>query len=273
MNSSRLLRAIVTGLTLLVSLWFLHHLTPRHAPKHEQSRTAQVHPAAAVNPGEMSNPQLSQPPVEIQTLPLAALDNTCLDGVPTNLASATGMLSGAPARQYHLLVAANVPLQIELKPLYAYFDAAWALFDEQGRTVLGRDEAGPGWAESATVTGLAGGVYRLIVGGYSSDCGPYELTVKAEPESSAQIAKSSLHRGPNGTVVRWRSFAEVDLNHFRLIRLSDGQREPIAVLRAHGSPAGFADYRVIDRGARGDTTYELEAVSRDGHSTVVAVAS
>jgi hypothetical protein len=182
------------------------------------------------------------------------------------------MLSGAPARQYVIQTTAGKPLQATVKPDNETFDISLALF-RNGRCVLGRDERGAGQSEQITIPVAAAGVYTLVVGGYWDHCGPYELTVRDNPPAVAEVQDARASSGPNGTVIRWQSFGEVALANFSIYRLADGRRERIAVLRAHGSPAGFGSYRYMDRDPRSDSRYEVEAVTRDGRSEIVSVLS
>jgi hypothetical protein len=215
----------------------------------------------------------SCPPVDIRSLPLAAMDNTCMDGVPTDLSCYTGMLSGGAAREYLLRLERRGTLRIAVEPRSEYFDLSFALFAGGKQCVLARDEKSAGQTESAVIPNLDTGVYRLIVGAYGQDCGPYVLSVRDQTPPVAQVSAAEAFRGRNGTVIHWRSFAEVELAHFILYRMDELGRRRIAVLRAHGSPAGFADYRFTDRDLEGRATYSLEAVSQDGRTEMVPVSS
>ncbi|MCX6601032.1 MAG: hypothetical protein NT025_05655 [bacterium] len=271
MNSSRLFRALITGLTLLACLWFLNLVSGHHGRASQMEPVCQDVTVAITS----SAPPLpdSCPPVEILSLPLAAMDNTCMDGVPTDLSCYTGMLSGGAAREYALRLKARCALRVAVEPRSEYFDVSFVLFAGGTRCVLARDENGAGQNESAVIPNLEAGVYRLIVGGYGEDCGPYLLSVRDQTPPVAQVSAAEAFRGRNGTVIHWRSFAEVDLAHFALYRMDELGRRRIAVLRAHGSPAAFADYRFTDRDLEGRATYSLEAVSLDGRIEVVPVNS
>lgn len=272
MNSSRLLRALITGLTLLSCLWVLGQISS-HKPLRPQVKPVTVIRAATAPAFVVPALPDSLPPVEIHKLPLAALDNTCFDGVPTDLSCHTGMLSGGPAREYLIRLTKRGALRISVEPRDDYYDLSFALFESDTKCVLALDEKAAGQTESAVIPDLSAGVYRLVVGGYSEDCGPYLLTVCDQAPPVAQLSQTNTHRGRNGTVIRWRSFAEVDIAHFLLYRVTGANRERIAVLRAHGSTAGFADYRFTDRRLEGNSAYEIEAVSRDGRSELVSIAS
>jgi hypothetical protein len=271
MNSSRLFRTLIMGLTLLACLYFLSLLAAyRGCAPHAQPVSADTttQPSSSVPPLPDS-----LPPVEIKSLPLAAMDNTCVDGVPTDLSAYTGMLSGGAAREYLLRLNTPGSLRISVEPEDVYFDVSFVLFAGGTRALVSRDENPAGGSERATTPHLDPGLYRLVVGGYDQNCGPYLLTVRDQAPPAAQIAATEVHRGRNGTVIRWRSFAEVDLERFDVFRVDDMGRRRIAVLRAHGSPAGFANYRFTDRQLAPPASYSLEAVSRDGRIEVVPVAS
>jgi hypothetical protein len=270
MNSNRLFRALITALTVLACLWLLSQF---HARRTEPpvARAEQETPAV-----KLSNPPAlpdSLPPVEVQSLPVCALDNTCFDGVPTDISCYTGMLSGSPAREYRFRVRSGQCLTIELEPRDPDFDVSLALLRSNRECIVGKDAVGAGQTERATTGALVGGVYRLVVGGYHDDCGPYVLTVREGPPPMAQVNDTQMHVGRNGTVLRWTSFSEVDMTYYSLYRCTEGARERIAVLRAHGGAAGFADYRFTDRSPSPGATYELEAVARDGRSEVMAISS
>ncbi len=216
--------------------------------------------------------QASEPiPVEITSLPLVALDNTCLYDGTQDLSACTGAVSGGPVREYQFLANGFDTYYVAAEPRSEFFDLSLVLLDSTRRCLIGQDENGPGFAEGTSIVDLDAGTYTLLVGGYSEDCGPYELTVSNRAPAIAQILKSRSLPGPNGTVVRWETFGEVDLAHFELYRQSGSERERIGVFRAHGSKAGFAFYSFMDRDPNPDSMYVIEAVARDGRREVVTV--
>lgn len=272
MSENRIFRAVVTLATLSICLGVLRLFNSRHS-----TVDLMPPPASAVQVIQRHSPaelQLdSLPPVPVQRLPLAALDNTCFDGSPRDLSAYTGWLSGGSAREYRFNVAAGTPLFIEAEPRFDWFDLSFVLLSENGEAVLACDQNGPGQTEQATAEITQSGVYRLIIGCLGSDCGSYRLAVHDQLPQLTQIKSDQVHRGKNGAVVRWQSFAETKLSHFSLYRISGADRVRVATLRAHGSPAGFAKYRYTDRGATAFGRYELEAVGRDGRLLTVALPS
>jgi hypothetical protein len=214
------------------------------------------------------------PPVAISELPFVALDNTCNGGKATDISGCTGMLSGSPAREYHLYAREGQRLNISLEPgKDLLFDVSFALLDGAGNCVLGRDVEEAGWAERALTPRLHDGWYRLIIGGYRDDCGPYTLTVRGDLPEPAQVTDVNVRTDPKGSLLRWNSFAEVDVAYFGVYRSLHDVRERIAVVRPHGSPASFASYRYLDRGTQPDARYEVELVLTDGRTQSYTIPS
>jgi hypothetical protein len=262
-NSSRLLRAVVTVLTLLGCLWALNQFKSRPrvqqaSPPEERSITEapQTKPAAFT----------VLPPVEIQSLPLVALDNTCEWSDTMDLSACTRALSGSAVRVYQIDVSANQPLFIRVEPLSDYFDAGVTVLSADRVCAAGADEHGAGLKESLVLKNLPAGSYRVIVSGYSDDCGPYELTIRAERPPIAEVRPPTTRTGPNGTVISWQTFAEVDLAHFVVFRIDGASRQQIGSLRSHGGPASLSTYRLVDRQPIPDASYELQVVAHDGRS-------
>lgn len=288
MNSNRLLRAIVTGLTLLAVLWILHMLgmwrsvNPEATAAKSEAKAANLKSQEAQKPKsqeEITPPDPRRPEAdaqgaegnEISAFPFVAMDDCCMDGVEMDLSGCTRMLSGGRAREYGLHARSGQSLRISVEPMYGEFDVSFALMKDD-HCLVGRDAAGKGQTERATVTHLSVGDYRLLVGGYDGDCGPYLLTVDDQSPSLACIQEAAAYAGRNGTVLRWKSFGEVDVSQYQVYRVTGETRERIAVLRAHGTPAGFSNYRFMDRGRLPGSGYELEMVARDGRSEKVGIA-
>ena len=256
-------------LTLLACMWALTRLDTRRVPV----VAAPVDSARGVIPEPRPLPEDTTrvPPVDITQLPLVAMENTCYYPGGEDLSGCTGTISGGPVREYTLHTTGHNSYYISAEPRSLYFDLSLAIYDVSHACVVGKDDRGPGYSESALLENPAQGDYRLVVGGYGEDCGPYELSVSAKAPEIAQVMKPATLVGRNGTVVRWETFAEVDLAHFELYRQTKDQREQIAVLRAHGSKAGFANYRFTDRSPRTDSVYVIEAVAKDGRRQVVVI--
>ncbi|RPH96000.1 hypothetical protein EHM69_02675 [candidate division KSB1 bacterium] len=273
MNAGYLFRAFVTGFTLLLCLSILQRVNRPSSREYDLSLSE---PASNYKTStEFDNPTdptLSLP-VEIQGFPLAAMDNTCFDGVPMDLSCYTGMLSGGRAREYTIRLHRPSSLRISLEPQDPYYDVSVVLLNSSRKCIVGLDKAGAGKNENVILDCIAPGTYRLLVGGYGEDCGPYLLSVFDQPLSIAHVSDLAKFEGRNGTVIRWKSFGEVDLAHYNLYRANQNGWSRIAVLRAHGTPADFADYRFTDRNARSGYAYRLEAVARDGRVETIPIAS
>jgi hypothetical protein len=206
------------------------------------------------------------PPVEILSLPLFAFDNTCDFSDTMDISACTHALSGSAARIYNIRLEENQSLYVTVEPRSDFFDAGIAVFKDQQICIAGKDENGSGIAESLKLKNLSAGNYRVVVAGYHDDCGPYELTVRTEQPPIAEIKPPSVHSGPNGTVISWQTFGEVDLAHFVLYRTDGNNRLQIGSLRSHGNPAATTSYRFIDRKPAPNTSYEVVAVAHDGRT-------
>lgn len=268
-DNGRLFRAVVMGITLVICIWALNRLESRkNIPAVVPVDTTRTEEAI---PQEEAS--LAAPAMDAETLPLVALDNTCYYSDAHDLSGCTGTLSGGPSREYRIVASdATQILYVGAVPRSEYFDLSLALLTADEQCLIGYDNSGPGLPERAVVSGLEPGEYLLVVSGYADNCGPYELTVFAEAPDIARVVDMAILNGKNGKVVRWETFAEIGVQHFVLYRTQGDRRERVAVLRAHGSPAGFANYRVMDRAPQPDSTYEIEAVARDGRKELVSIA-
>ena len=267
MDSERIVRAIVTGLTLLGVIWLLHVASARRAATEGKEQVQSTPTRAAYTPDSPA-----EPAQWISTLPYVAMDDICESSSERDLSRCTGLLSGGKARLYRLDIQHAQSLSISVEPLDRDFDPALALMKDSV-CIIGRDSARGGGTEQAMLPHLNPGTYDLWIGGYDGDCGTYDLSITNAAEPLGSIAQASVNSGPNGTVLRWTSFAEVGVAQYQVYRISGANRERIAVLRAHGSPAGFGSYHYMDRGTRARTGYELEMIARDGRSTVVELSS
>jgi hypothetical protein len=268
---NRFIAGILAATLLLLAglLWLDRSETGSRAPDELLAFSAGSPPHfAGANPSGGD----SLPPLEVTDLPLVVFDNTCQSSQRADLSQCTGLLSGGEVREYRLSLNGPVrSLQIELEPRDPNLDLSFAVFDSQGRCRASGDEQPAGWTERTILARLEAGVYRLVVGGYADHCGPYLLTVRTPDAPVAQVAKSAVRRGPNGSAIRWTSFGEVDLAHFSLYRVASGDRCRIATFRGHGGAARFGEYRYLDRERNVDAAYEIEAVSRDGRKELFSV--
>lgn len=261
-DSSRMLRAVVTVITLLLCLWFLGKF------KTQPSQPQPLPEQPPVTEVPVSKPASLQilPPVEVQSLPLFAFDNTCDFSDTMDISACTHSLSGSAARVYQIHLEANQSLFVTVEPRSDYFDAGLAVFTEDHACIAGKDDNGSGIVESLVLKNLPGGNYRVVVAGYRDDCGPYELTVRTDVPPIAEIKPPSVLNGPNGTVISWQTFGEVDLAHFVLYRKDGNNRQQIGSMRSHGNPAATTSYRFIDRKPEPNSSYEVVAVAHDGRT-------
>jgi hypothetical protein len=111
---------------------------------------------------------------------------------------------------------------------------------------------------------LAAGRYRLAVGGYSGDCGPFELTVGPARALVADVTPGRVVSGPNGTSVNWRTFGEHEIEYFEIVRGLGDLSEVAARVRSRGGPARAEEYKYLDRAGLIGMSYHVVAVGRDG---------
>ena len=265
MDGSRVLRAVVTVLTLLVCLWALSRIKTSKPTAEAPEEKKPIAASAAVKPSSYE-PVEVVPPLEVNALPFFAQDNTCEQSDTMDLSACTKTLSGSAVRVYRVRVSANEPLFISVEPQSEYFDPGIAVVDADHHCMGGADDQGAGLVETLLLNHLAEGVYQVIVSGYHDDCGPYQLTLRKESPPIAQVERLWKHCGPNGTVISWQTFAEVDLSHFVLYRIEGDSRVQIGSVRKHGSSAGWSTYHMIDRDLDPNVHYVVEAVARDGRT-------
>ena len=253
MDSGRIFRFVVMFLTLMGVLWAIREITGRqHAVPTEVQPTAVK---AVLH--EVTDPAS-------YTLPLVAFENSCEDGQATDISRCTGKLSRSEGRSYRLELEHAQPVVIVVKPLDELFDPSFALLDEFGSCLLGMDEQGEATAERGELRELAAGRYELIVSGYGDQCGPYQLTVREPLPLLTKVTAPRVVRGANGVSVQWETFGEHEVTHFKVYRDTEAGRALVKTIRSHGSPAGAARYRWVDRTPKTGLHYELEAVAADG---------
>ena len=86
MDSGRAFRAVVTCLTLLACLWLLNSLTSRSKTQRLVSPPADSLQTA--KPTESHADLVPPPSVRIESLPLVAMDNSCLYGAAADIPAA-----------------------------------------------------------------------------------------------------------------------------------------------------------------------------------------
>ena len=167
MDGSRVMRAVVTVITVLICVWALSLLRSNKQPNDNIQEAAKPATQEARN---IANEIL--PPVGITKLPLVAFDNTCEYSNEIDISGCTGVLSGSASRIYELNIESDQNLNITLEPRSDFFDPSFAIISENHTCVAGSDNHGPGLAEKIESLNLLTGNYKLIVSGYNGDCGP-----------------------------------------------------------------------------------------------------
>ncbi|MBI5058565.1 hypothetical protein HZB60_02150 [candidate division KSB1 bacterium] len=262
MENGRVFRFLVMFLTLVGVLWAI-----REIAGHRPSAPAAVQPTAvkaAYTPAADGADY---------SLPLVAFENSCEDGQKVDISECTGKLSRSEGRTYRLKLDQDAPVMIEVRPLDGLFDPSFALIDEYGHCLIGIDDAGEAASERGEIPKLAAGRYELIVSGYGDQCGPFQLTVREPLPLLTMAGNPQLRKGGNGASLHWETFGENDITHFKIYRLSAAGRSCVTTVRSHGSPAGTARYRWVDRKPAEIDAYELEAIAGDGRTQIVATVA
>lgn len=261
-------RRIAFLLTLLATFWALaqarydDRLVRIPTDRADVSKTAEAVPIATIG---------LESAARIDQLPFAALDNTCLyETVGLELSSCTGMVSGEAAVAYRLSLDANNSLYAAARPVRSDFDVALSLFrvGEQGEFVCmeGSDAKGEGWVERIALKSIPAGEYCVVVGGYGSDCGQFELSVQSTLVSPVSIREFSCEIRDGGALVYWETASEVDLHYFKLYRggVGDDRGQIVFQPRSRGHFSEGARYEFFDPDGDHGMAYILIGVDMTG---------
>jgi hypothetical protein len=261
-------RRIAFFLTLLATFWALAQA--RHDTRlfreptcsTPESETARVVPIIKIRP---------ETAVDIDPLPFAALDNTCCyETVDLDLSSCTGMVSGEAAVAYRLSLDADNSLYATVRPLRSDFDVALGLFrmgeKDELVCVEGSDAKAEGWAERIRMESVPAGVYYIMVGGYGSDCGEFELSVESALVPPVSIREFACEVRHGGALVHWETGFEADLDYFKLYRTGadDDAQEVVYQPRSRGGFSHGARYEFFDRNGDSGLAYVLTGVDVTG---------
>ena len=207
----------------------------------------------------------------IDKIPFVALDNTCryeIKGV--ELWDCTGLISSRSAIGYQIALNEAESVLITVRPIRDDFDVAVGLFRAEASgdllCVAGNDTENEGRAERVRLTSLSPGVYYVVIGGYGTDCGMFELSVEFERTPPVSLLEFTIAEQDSGTIVRWKTDFEADLHHFKLYRVSnaDGTRRRVFQPRSRGSFSSGARYEFFDRDASAQQRYVLAGIDLTG---------
>lgn len=258
MDSGRIFRAMVMFLTLVGVLWAIRQVTSSRI----DSSTRVAKGVALVSPISREH--------EVHSLPLVAIDNTCRSDEVVDLAMCTGLSTKGSGQSFYFELIEPATISIEVKPEYELFDPGFAVYDAHENCVTGREQNPGGMAEATTLKMLPVGRYRLVIGGYSGDCGPFTLTVAQARALVSDISTGRVLPGPNGTSINWRTFGEHEIEYFEIVRMVGGEQTVAARIRSRGGPARGEEYKYLDRELSPPDDYQLFAVGRDGRREELA---
>lgn len=266
-------RRIVFFLTLLATFWALAQA--RHDTWLFRATTYTISDPAIAQTVPITKLGIESA-ASIWKLPFVALDNTCryeADGL--ELSNCTGMVSSEAAIIYRFSLENEKPLYVTVRPVRRDFDIALGLFctGDQGELICieGSDRKAEGWAERIRLQSLPEGDYYLVVGGYGSDCGRFELSVETTLAPLVSLREFTCAFGDSGVFVRWETNSEGELQHFRLYRVeADGDgREIIFQPRSRGGFSRGARYEFLDRDADNRSTYILAGIDVTGREVEI----
>lgn len=216
----------------------------------------------------------------IDRFPFVALDNTCryeITGV--ELWDCTGLVSGESAIPYQITLDKAEPVSITVRPIRDDFDVAVGLFRASASgellCVAGKDTEKEGRAERIKLASLPSGIYYVVIGGYGSDCGMFELSVEFEHVLPVSLHEFTIAEQDSGTVIRWETGFEADLHHFELYRVSsvDGTRQRVFQPRSRGGFSKGARYEFFDREAGSGQQYVLAGIDVTGWEFELRIGS
>jgi hypothetical protein len=266
-------RRIAFFLTLLATFWVLaqarhdDRLVRVPADSPGVSEMAQAFPIATIG---------LESAASIDQLPFAALDNTCCyETTDLELSSCTGMVSGEAAVAYRLSFDEEKSLYVTVRPLRSDFDVALGLFQvgERGELICvkGSDAKGEGWVERIRMKLIPVGVYYIVVGGYGSGCGQFELSVESTLLPPVSIREFACEIRDGGALVYWETVSETDLHYFKLYRAGVGGDRGQVVFqpRSRGHFSGGARYEFFDPDGDSGNGYILTGVDMTGREVEI----
>jgi hypothetical protein len=149
------------------------------------------------------------------------------------------------------------------------WDIALAIISDCGdfsaaSCLAGEDDMGAGLPESATLTGLAAGDYFIIVSGYQTACGPFDIVVSSNHQLPVELVSFAGVAGNREAKLTWTTASETNNDHFYVIRCTDNRN----FIRVSGNIAGTnsatgGTYSYLDRNLVNNTTYFYKLVDVD----------
>ena len=128
----------------------------------------------------------------------------------------------------------------------------------------GEDDNGAGIPEAAQLTNLPAGAYYIVVSGYMSECGSFDIVVTSDCELPVELVSFDGVAGDGRATLTWVTASETNNDHFYLIRGTDQESyvRTSVDIPATNSSSG-ASYTWVDRGVINGTTYYYKLVDVD----------
>jgi hypothetical protein len=135
----------------------------------------------------------------------------------------------------------------------------------------GEDANGPGWSEAINVCGLPDGTYYIVVSGFMSACGEFDICISSNNPLPVELVSFEGIAGDGQVELTWRTASETNNDHFYLVRSIDARNYAriSGDIAATNSPTG-STYSYIDDNVVNGTTYyyKLADVDINGQETL-----
>jgi hypothetical protein len=159
-------------------------------------------------------------------------------------------------------------IRVEVNPV-GMWDISVALMTECGdfgptSCLTGEDANGPGWPEIIEMTGVPDGTYYIVVSGWMSNCGMFDICVQSDCPLPVELQYFAGFAGDRQAKLTWTTASETDNDHFYLLRSTDNRQYHRASgnIPATNSAQG-ATYSHIDNFLSNQTTYYYKLVDVD----------
>jgi hypothetical protein len=130
--------------------------------------------------------------------------------------------------------------------------------------ICGEDPNGPGWPEVCNLPNLANGTYYIVVSGWMSQCGVFQICVNSDWPLPVELESFTAVEGNREVELTWTTASETNNDHFYLIRSLDNRNFTRVSndIPATNSPTG-STYSYLDRYLSNGTTYYYKLVDVD----------
>jgi hypothetical protein len=128
----------------------------------------------------------------------------------------------------------------------------------------GEDDQSSGYVEAAYLTGLPAVTYYIVVSGYQTDCGPFDILVASDCELPVELVSFEAAPGNQEARLTWVTASETNNDHFYLLRSTDriNYARVSNDIPATNSANGHS-YSYLDPGLINGTTYYYKLVDVD----------